>query len=99
MGFNKRKMEAERKALAEAEAAARRATALAPVGPLPSLPHDERDRPADPRPPPRRRGQQPDPIVVMPLMSAECSVRGAGATLAYQHCRRHARREPAPGPG
>lgn len=62
------------------------------VGPLPSLPHDQCNRPADARSAPGRRGDKPHTGVVLPLMPAKRAVRRAGAALKDQHRRRDAAR-------
>jgi hypothetical protein len=64
---------------------------LVPVGPLPGLPHDQRNRLADPRSSPGRGRDESHTRTVLPLMSAECAVRRARAAIADQHRRRNAR--------
>jgi hypothetical protein len=48
---------------------------LVPVGTLPGLPNDQRNRLAQARPPSRRGRDQPHSGVVVPLLPAECAVR------------------------
>ena len=110
MGFNRRKMEDQRREAADKEAATRRATdaqvledaerliaawnerpgitraydffahdrrrhqggLLVPVGTLPGVPNDQRDRLAHARPSPRRRGDKPH--------SPHCRADRAGRT-------------------
>jgi hypothetical protein len=113
MGFNRRKMEDQRRQVAEKEAAARRATnaqvledaerliaawnerqalrapmiffahdrrrhqrgLLVPVGTLPGVPNDQRDRLAHARSSRRRGGDKPHSRVIVPFMPAERAVR------------------------
>jgi hypothetical protein len=42
---------------------------LVPVGTLPGLPNDQRNRLTDPRSSPRRGGDEPDPGALLPCMS------------------------------
>ena len=65
---------------------------LVPVGALPGLPNDQRNRLADPRSSSRRGGYEPHSRAVLPVMPAECSVRRARASVAKEHRRRNARR-------
>ena len=128
MGFNKRKLEDQRREAADKEAASRRATdaqvledaerlitawnerqalcaddlfahdrrryqggLLVPVGPLPGVPNDQRNRLAHARSPSRRGRDEPHSRAVMPIMSAERAVRRASAAIADEHRRRNAR--------
>jgi hypothetical protein len=59
---------------------------LVPVSPLPGMPHDAINRPADARSPPRRRSNQPHSIAVVPLLPAECAVCRIGASVEPQSC-------------
>jgi hypothetical protein len=72
-----------------------RGAVLVSVGVLPGVPDHQRDRPADARPPPRRRSDKPHSRAVVPFVPAKCTVRRTHAPIKEEHRRRNARGAPA----